>query len=81
MPGATFHRWRKSLSIERGLWCRLGFGLLMFSGAFAFSVWVTVRSHPEQDLPLWPAWIFSAIAIAGLALLVAGLLDGRRRTG
>jgi hypothetical protein len=75
----VFRRFLRSIPTERRAWCSVGFGVIAIAGAFAFTIWVTVRSHPEQDLPLWPAWIFTAIAIIGLAILVAGLVDGPRR--
>jgi len=55
-------------------WRKFGLGLAAFGSAFAFMVWSTVRSHPEQDLPLWPAWIFAALGCVGLVLTVATLL-------
>jgi hypothetical protein len=47
-----------------------GVFLAVLSGAVAFSVWLTVRSHPEVDLPFWPAWIFACASCVGIALTV-----------
>ena len=55
-------------------WRKFGLGLTAFGSAFAFMVWSTVRSNPQQDLPLWPAWIFAALGCMGLVLTVATLL-------
>jgi hypothetical protein len=59
---------------ERDAWRKFGARLMAVGGALAFSVWATVRGHPEQDLPLWPAWVFAAIGCLGLGLTVATLL-------
>ena len=55
-------------------WRNFGLGFTAFASANAFMVWSTVRSHPEQDLPLWPAWIFAALGCVGLVLTVVTLL-------
>ncbi len=55
-----------------GAWISLG-GICV-----AFGQWLTVRTHPEQDLPLWPAWVFLVIACMGLAVLVGTLVDRDR---
>ena len=55
-------------------WRNFGLGLAAFCAANAFMVWATVRTYPEQDLPLWPAWIFAALGCAGLVLTVATVL-------
>jgi hypothetical protein len=62
------------LPTARSTACRFGFGLMALSAAFAFFVYASVYGHPEQDLPLWPAWIFSGLALVGLAVAVAALL-------
>lgn len=59
---------------ECDAWRKVGIGFMAIGGALAFSVWATVRSHPEQDLPLWPAWIFAALACLGLLLTATTLL-------
>jgi hypothetical protein len=51
---------------QRRVWRTFGVRLFLIAGAFAFSIWATVRSHPEQDLPLWPAWLFGAVAVIGV---------------
>jgi len=66
---------------------KFGLGLMLIAGGFALADWLTVRGHPEQDLPLWPTWIFASLASFGLVLLVASVLslgpfragEGRRR--
>jgi hypothetical protein len=75
---ALFRRLGQSLSSERDFWRPIGFGLAIVSGAFAISIWVTVRSHPEQDLPLWPAWIFGALMIIGVVIVATTHRDPRR---
>ena len=55
-------------------WRKFGLGLTAFGAVFAFMMWSTVRSHPEQDLPLWPAWIFAAVAGVGVVLTAATVL-------
>ena len=55
-------------------WRKFGIALAAVGGAFAFMVWSTVRSNAQQDLPLWPAWIFAALGCMGLVLTVATLL-------
>jgi dipeptide/tripeptide permease len=55
-------------------WRKFGLGLTAFGIGFAFMVWSTVRSNAQQDLPLWPAWIFAALGCVGLVLTVATLL-------
>jgi hypothetical protein len=52
-------------------WVKVGFVFMVFTGAFAFFVYATVLGHPEQDLPLWPAWVFTSLAFIGFALGVA----------
>ena len=59
---------------EYRAWRKFSFGLTAFGAVFAFIVWSTVRSHPEQDLPLWPAWIFAAVGFLGFVLTAATLL-------
>jgi len=58
----------ENMSQERDAWRKFGVRLMVAAGALAFSVWATVRGHPEQDLPLWPAWIFAALSGIGLGL-------------
>ena len=65
------------LPAERGAGCRVGFGLMGLSGAFAFFVYATVYGHPEQDLPLWPAWIFTGLALVGLVIGLAAVVPLR----
>jgi hypothetical protein len=55
-------------------WRKFGLGLAAFGSAFAFMVWWTVRRNAQQDLPLWPAWIFAALGCVGLVLTVATVL-------
>jgi hypothetical protein len=64
----------ESMQQECDAWRKFAIGLMVVGGALAFSVWATVRDHPEQDLPLWPAWIFAALGGVGLVLTVATLL-------
>ena len=52
-------------------WRKFGFGLMLIAGALAFGVWAPVHAHPEQDLPLWPAWIFAGLAFIGFVLMIA----------
>jgi hypothetical protein len=59
----------------RDAWRTFGIRLAAISGAFALSVWLTVRRHPEQDLPLWPAWIFAAITCVGVVLAVVTVFE------
>jgi hypothetical protein len=77
---APLHRLGQSLSSERDFWRPIGCGLTIVSAAFAFSIWLTVRSHPEQDLPLWPAWIFTALTVIG-SVIVATTLRSPHRDG
>ncbi len=64
----------QNMALERDGWRKFGVGLMAIGGALAFSVWATIRSHPQQDLPYWPAWIFAALGFVGLFLTVATLL-------
>jgi hypothetical protein len=52
-------------------WHRFGEWITAAGAAMAFAVWLTVHAHPEQDLPLWPAWIFTAIGCIGLGITFA----------
>lgn len=76
MGGAPFWlpRFVKAMPDERDAWRKFGLGLLTAGCALTFSVWATVRDHPQQDLPLWPAWVFAALGCIGLLLTVATLL-------
>lgn len=64
-----------NMSQERDAWRKFGMRLMAAGAALAFSVWATVRGHPEQDLPFWPAWVFAAIGCVGLGLTVATVLQ------
>jgi hypothetical protein len=66
-------------SPERDMWHKLGAWVTIAGAALAFAVWLTVRSHPEQDLPFWPAWVFTTIGCIGLALLAATSPHRQRR--
>jgi apolipoprotein N-acyltransferase len=59
---------------KRDAWRKFGVRLMATGAALAFSVWANVRGHPEQDLPLWPAWTFAALCCAGLGLTIAARL-------
>ena len=59
---------------EPDAWRKFGVRLMVAAGLLGFCVWATVRGHPEQDLPLWPAWIFSALSSLGLGLTIATVL-------
>ena len=70
----------ENMSQERDAWHKFGVRLMLVAAALAISVWATVRGHPEQDLPLWPAWIFAALSSLGLGITVATALQlGRFR--
>jgi hypothetical protein len=60
-----------NMPAEREAWRTFSLRLMMIAGAFAFSIWGTVRAHPEQDLPLWPAWVLAGVASLGLAVAIA----------
>jgi drug/metabolite transporter (DMT)-like permease len=59
---------------QHHVWRRFGLRLAAIAGAFSFAVAATVLDHPEQDLPLWPAWIFGALASGGLLIAFAAAL-------
>jgi dipeptide/tripeptide permease len=59
---------------EYKAWRKFGMALTAVGGAFAFMVWWTVRRNAQQDLPLWPAWIFALLGCMGLLLTAATLL-------
>jgi len=59
---------------ERDAWGKFGIRLMVVAGLLGFCVWATVRGHPEQDLPLWPAWIFAALTGLGFGLTIATVL-------
>ena len=59
---------------ERAAWHKFGVRLMAVAAALAFSVWATVRCHPERDLPLWPAYIFAALSCVELGLSIATTL-------
>jgi hypothetical protein len=56
---------------QRATWRKFGFRLMVGAGALAGSVYATVRGHPEQDLPLWPAWVLAGLSGIGVACAVA----------
>jgi hypothetical protein len=81
MVHATLHRVAESWSGGRDVWRKVGLGLMAISGSFAFTIWATVSSHPGEDLALWPAWVFAAIALVGLGILLAALFERPRGRG
>jgi hypothetical protein len=60
-----------SMKEQRRTWRKCGTRLAVGCAALAWSVFATVHHHPEQDLPLWPAWILSGGACIGVAVVGA----------
>ena len=65
-------------SPERSEWRKFGIWISVGSMGVAFAQWLTVRAHPEQDLPLWPAWVFAGVAALCLTIVVGSFMDRNR---